>query len=278
MFKQAFKAPLKVDVSLSIFREVKNTIPVFQWHCKRLINITKNNKSKWDLLTGVCLERHPIITKPMNELESNYYNLLKRIEYENSMKSAFELQIEKEKLEKEQPLDVKAADMKVVSLQTMQEFEDTCQEELKNFQFAPKVTDYDKSNDKTSLQQKLDRTLVLLVEQNINGDASWIPPQGIRKEGETMRQAAERVLQEFCGTELMVKFYGNAPIGFYKYKYLEPNKESGKYGAKVFYYLARYINGSVANDLKYQWLDKAELKKTVPLKFYQRISNFLIFE
>ncbi|KAI4487946.1 hypothetical protein M0802_011650 [Mischocyttarus mexicanus] len=278
MFKQAFKASLKLDISLSILREVKNTIPAFQWHCTRLINTTKSNKSKWDLLTAVCLERHPIITKPMNELELNYYNLLKKIEYENSMKSDFELQMEKEKLQKEQASDMKAKDMDVVSLQTLQEFEDICQEELKNFQFAPKVTEYDKSNDKSSIQHKLDRTLVLLVEQNINGDASWIPPQGIRREGETMRQTAERILQEFCGTELMVKFYGNAPIGFYKYKYLEPNKESGKHGAKVFYYLARYINGSVANDLKYKWLDKTELKKTVPPKCYQQICNFLIFE
>lgn len=37
---------------------------------------------------------------------------------------------------------------------------------------------------------KLDKTLVLLVEQNINNIASWIPPQGLRKDGETMRQVS----------------------------------------------------------------------------------------
>ncbi|KAL2723144.1 hypothetical protein V1477_019735 [Vespula maculifrons] len=277
MFKQAFKASLKFDVSLSILKEVKNTFSASQWHCKRLINTS--SKSKWDLLSAVCLERHPIITKPMNEIETNYYNLLKRIEYENSMKSDHELKLEKEKLEQKQPLESNIADTDIVSLQTAQEFEDSCQEELKNFQFASRITEFDKSNDKTSHMYKLDKTLVLLVEQNVNNIASWIPPQGLRKDGETMRQAAERVLQEFCGTEMTVRFYGNAPIGFHKYKYLEQNnKESDKCGAKVFYFLARYIDGSIASDKKYQWLSKEELRKTIPPKFYQHVSEFLIFE
>lgn len=92
-------------------------------------------------------------------------------------------------------------------------------------------------------------------------------------------KAAERVLQEFCGTEMTVKFYGNAPIGFHKYKYLDQdNKKRNKCGAKVFYFLARYINGSIANDLKYQWLNKEDLRKTIPPTFYQHISEFLITE
>lgn len=76
----------------------------------------------------------------MNEIETNYYNLLKRIEYENSMKSDHELKLEKEKLEQKQPLESNIADTDIVSLQTAQEFEDSCQEELKNFQFASRIT------------------------------------------------------------------------------------------------------------------------------------------
>ncbi|KAK2585304.1 hypothetical protein KPH14_009988 [Odynerus spinipes] len=277
MLKQAFKTSLKVDFSLSILREAKNTFSAsLQWHSKRLINTS--SKSKWDLLSAVCLERHPIITKPMNEIEKNYYELLKRIEYENSMKSGHELRIEKEQHQKSHAIESDTLDIDTASLQTAQEFEDTCQEELKQFKFAPRVTAFDKSNDKTSYMRKLDKTLVLLMEQNINNAATWVLPQGLRKDGETMRQAAERVLQEFCGTEMRVKFYGNAPIGFHKYKYPEQDKESGKCGAKVFYFLARHINGSITNDTKHQWLDKEELKKTMPHSFYQHVSDFLIFE
>lgn len=278
MLKQALKASSKVNFSLSIFKEGKNTFALLpQWCSRKLINTS--SKSKWDLLSAVCLERHPLITKPMNELEKNYYELLKRIEYENSRKSHYELRLEKEQREQKDLSKSNILDVDTVSLQTAQEFEDSSLEELRKFKFASRLTEFDKSNNKTSHMRKLDKTLVLLIEQKINNVAIWIPPQGLRKDGETMRQTAERVLQEFCGTNMMVKFYGNAPIGFHKYKYAEQNKESDKCGAKIFYFLARHIDGSIANNkTNHQWLDKDELKTTMPIPFYQHVSNFLIFE
>lgn len=276
MLKQAFKASLKVDLSSSILKEAKSIFSLsLQWHSRRLI--TTYSKLKWDLFSAVCLERHPVITKPMNEMEKSYFELLKQIEYENSLKSTYELKVISEQMGKEFSSRSKKL-YNANKLQTTQEFEDSCIEELNTFKFAPRITEFDKSNDKTSHMRKLDKSLVLLVKQKLNNVDVWLPPQGLRKDGETMRNAAERVLQEFCGSKILYKFYGNAPVGFCKYKYTEKNKESGKSGAKIFYFLAKYKKGSIVDDLKYQWLDKDEIKETIPQPFYQCMSDILITE
>lgn len=93
-------------------------------------------KEKWDLYSSVCLERHPIIIQSMQELELKLYNMLKQIELENSLKSDHELRREKEG--SQQKMNIK--DMDTISLQTAQDFEDSNQEELNNFKFAPIIT------------------------------------------------------------------------------------------------------------------------------------------
>lgn len=228
---------------------------------------------KWDLYSAVCLERHPVIIQSMQEIEMKFHNVLKKIEYENSFKSDHELRKEREKKQK------KSDNMDDVDsvIQTAQDFEDNCQEELKNFKFAPTITKFDEQNVTSSLERKLDKNLLLLTQQKVGDLHYWIPPQGIRKEGETMRQTAERVLQDTCGANIKAKFYGNAPIGFYKYKYPKEFREQGNYGAKIFYFLAKHIDGDITNDIKYQWLDHEELKKVLPDRVRESIFQFMLF-
>lgn len=73
-----------------------------------------------------------------------------------------------------------------------------------------------------------------------------------------------------------MKFYGNAPIGFYKYKYPQKLREKGSCGAKIFYFLAKYIDGDITNKIKYQWLDYDELEKTLPSEMQNSISQFML--
>lgn len=87
---------------------------------------------KWDLLSAVCLERHPIITKPMLDIEARYQKMLQYIEFENSMISDFEMQKQKEKNKK---IKLSASE-KTTSTQTIQDFEDSWEEELTKFKFA----------------------------------------------------------------------------------------------------------------------------------------------
>ncbi|XP_012287407.1 39S ribosomal protein L46, mitochondrial isoform X2 [Orussus abietinus] len=233
------------------------------------------NKVKWDLWSAVCLERHPVITKPMNELQTRFKKMLNEIEFENSMKSDHELRSELE----QKRLEMKMIDIDadVVINETAQDLEDKYEKEFLQFQFAPRIT-ADQKNITDSLQRKLDRNLLLLTEQKLGDNKYWLPPQGLRKEGETMRQAAERVLADACGTQLNVRFYGNAPFGVYKYRYPNSIREQGSYGAKIFYFLAKYLGGSIEKNTKYQWLDRNELEAIVPAKVHKRLSQFLISE
>lgn len=91
-------------------------------------------------------------------------------------------------------------------------------------------------------------------------------------------QTANRTVQESCGSNVNVKFYGNAPIGFYKYKYPKDVRAKGREGAKVFYFLAKYISGDISSNAKYCWLDRGELKEYVHSNVYESLSQFLIPE
>lgn len=97
-------------------------------------------KRKWDLYSAVCLERHPVIIQPMQELELKFYNMLKKIEYEKSLKCNHELRVEKEEKQKKSSTSEVEDTNANISIQTTQDFEDNCQEELNNFKFAPTVT------------------------------------------------------------------------------------------------------------------------------------------
>lgn len=99
---------------------------------------TAPTMGKWDLYSAVCLERHPIVLQPMQELELKFHNMLKRIEFEKSLKSDHELKVEREK---KQQKSISTDDLEdSISIQTAQDFEDSCQEELNNFKFASLVT------------------------------------------------------------------------------------------------------------------------------------------
>lgn len=229
-------------------------------------------EGKWDLLSAVCLERHPVITKPMQDLEARYKKLLQQIEFENSLMSNYELQKEAVKRQKQNVVDSE----NVVTYQMIEDREEAWDNELANFKLAPRVSEAKEDNTDDSLKRKLDKNLVLLVEQNIGNSSFWIPPQSVRKQTETMIQTAQRTLQELCGSDVRVQFYGSAPIGFYKYKYPKSMRDTGKDGAKIFYFLAKYISGNVSRDVKHCWLDRDELKKRVHPTVHKSLSKFLL--
>ena len=125
----------------------------------------------------------------MNALEARFQNVLNQMELEKSMKSDHELRRESEEkealLRKEGLLDV---EIETSVKQTAQDLEDAGVAELAAFKLAPRVTEADEKNIVASLDRKLEKCLVLLVEQKIGNDKFWLPPQGCRLEGESMRQ------------------------------------------------------------------------------------------
>lgn len=168
--------------------------------------------------------------------------------------------------------------------QTAQDLKDAWKDELSQYQLNPRLTVADQKNDKQSVNRKLEETLVLLVEQTIGTKNHLLLPQGKRRPDETLRQTAERVLKEKCGPSIDVLFYGNAPCGFYKYKYpISEQKEA--IGAKIFFFRATYQSGqNLQNDgkqkqiaNKYEWLSKEELQAgAVNRSYSENISQFLL--
>lgn len=230
---------------------------------------------KWDLISAICIERHPVITKPMNDFEKQFHAMLQQVEYENSMKSDHEVKAEREN-KGAQKSSLEKIGTEKIAPRTVHDFEDASAQELARFKFAPRHSATKSEEAVTCLRRKLDKHLLLLVEEQIGDKIFWIPPQGARESGETMIQAAERVLRKTCGPDLTASFYGNAPIGFYKYKYPKAIQDRGRYGAKVFYFLAKYVDGHVSAKAKHQWLDREELKAALPVDTHRSIFSFLI--
>lgn len=186
--------------------------------------------------------------------------LLNKLEFENSYKSEFEVQAEKDlkiaELIKSGKIEV---DLDAVAKQTSQDLKDMWKDERSKFQMASRITEADKKNDTTSTNRKLEDPLTLLIEQSIGDKKIALLPQGRLQDGENLRQAAERIIKERCGDSVQTQIYGNAPCGFYKYKYPKSVRKD-TIGAKVFFYRAVLKAGQVDKKLgKFEWLDKDEL-------------------
>lgn len=256
---------------------IRGQLQIIQQVCRQ-----STESTKWDLLVGVQLERMPIITRTLNKLERDYQvgrlqvtlhesevfnscfahlqELLMQLEFENSHKSDFEIQNEKDlklaELIKSGKVEV---ELDAVTKLTSQDLKDMWKEELSKFQFASRITDADKKNDTTSTNRKLEFPLTLIVEQLIGSEKIALLPQGHIQDGENLRQAAERIIKERCGDSVRAQIYGNAPCGFYKYKYPKSVRKDAV-GAKVFFYRAILKDGQVDKKLgKFEWLDKDEL-------------------
>jgi large subunit ribosomal protein L46 len=237
-------------------------------------------------MSAVCLERKPVISRELNDIELKFSRMLAETELENSHKSDHEVRFEKDILQAEL-LKSKSVDLDVdmALQQTAQDFEDAAVEEYNKFAFASRLTEADRTHDLQSLERKLDRHLLLLVQEKQWDQKVWILPQGLRMDGETMLQAAERVLKEKCGDDLVAHFYGNAPCGVYKYKYPKRfvgNGENASVGAKVFFFKAQYIAGHLEqNKLKhkeFKWLGRDELEASLPEEYCKNVTQFVIDE
>lgn len=236
---------------------------------------------KWDVMVGLCLQRKPIITKPLTDTEVNFQKILQEIEFEKSLKSEHELRYERdvnrmEKLKNGKVIDFD--DMDQASSQSAQDYVDKNKEELINFKFASRSTEADTMNDTKSLKRKLDDNLVLIVKQQLGHEDYWVLPQGLWKDGETLRETSERILKETCGN-IHVRFYGNAPCGFYKYKYPKQKREQSNIeGAKIFFFKAKLLDGNVEENgvwTDYEWLTVQELNKRLIQPYMKNIKLFL---
>ncbi|XP_065338120.1 large ribosomal subunit protein mL46 [Cloeon dipterum] len=248
------------------------------------INFTSNASEphiakKWDLVSSVCVERNPIITADLTDIENKMQIFLSKIELEQSKKSDHELRKERDKITVDalKKGNASEADLEQATKATAQDFEDASQDEFAKFTFASRKNDPIIDEDARNIKRHLSKHLVLLTQQKVGSDSVWLLPQSVRKEGETMRQTADRALVEAVGENFKSIVLGNAPVGFYKYKYPKDVRDKrGVEGAKVFFFKAIYQEGE-ASCKDFLWATKEELGEKTKQDYFKSVDQFLLF-
>lgn len=241
---------------------------------------------QWRIMSAVCIERKPVLTQEMTEMEKKFSAMLTKLENERSMLSDHELRHKEdmkhaEKMKKDEEEDI---DLDIATKQTAQDFEDASIDELQSFKSFQKTknADLENTSDLHILERKLQSSLLLIVKERLGNDYKWILPQTAWKEGENLRESAERAIKEVCGDDLKVRVMGNAPCGFYKYKYPKVARDGGDIiGAKVFFFKAQIQSGNMdvnPNVGDYAWVTRMELKDKLQSGYLKAVENFLIDE
>ncbi|KAM9183791.1 large ribosomal subunit protein mL46 isoform 1-T1 [Dugong dugon] len=239
-----------------------------------------NSGSPWRLLGALCLQRPPLVSKPLTPLQEDMAALLKQIEVERSLYSDHELRA----LDEAQRLARKKADLydeeedgKEILL--VQDLEDMWEQTFLHFKPGARVTEADKKNDRTSLHRKLDRSLILLVREKLGDQDVWMLPQAEWQPGETLRATAERTLATLSENNIEAKFLGNAPCGHYKFKFPQAVRTESNIGAKVFFFKALLQTGDFSQPRKkgqHVWVSKEELGDYLIPKYLAQVRRFLL--
>ncbi|NWH64556.1 RM46 protein, partial [Geococcyx californianus] len=236
----------------------------------------------WRLFGAMCLLRLPRITQPLKKEEEEMAALMEQIELEKSHYSDHEIR----KLQEEEQLrkrresmldDEDDASGKTVIM--AQDLEEKWEQKLLRFEAAPRITDADKNNNRTSLNRKLDSNLLLLAKQKIGNQELWLLPQVEWQPGETLRSTAERAMTTFLGDHIQAKVLGNAPYGIYKYKFPRAIRTEDNVGAKVFFFKA-FLQSTDLSQTElngdHLWVTKDELGDYLKSEYLKKVNRFLL--
>ncbi|XP_077727860.1 large ribosomal subunit protein mL46 isoform X1 [Canis aureus] len=236
--------------------------------------------SPWRLWGALCLQRPPLVSKPLTPLQEEMAALFQQIEVERSMYSDHELRA----LDEARRLAKKKADLydeedDEQDILLVQDLEEVWEQKFLQFKPGARITEADKKNDRTSLQRKLDRNLVLLVKEKLGDQDVWMLPQAEWQPGETLRGTAERTLATLSENNLEAKFLGNAPCGHYKFKFPQALRTESSLGAKVFFFKALLLTGDFSQTSKkdhHVWVCKEELGDYLKPKYLTQVRRFLL--
>ncbi|NWI57166.1 RM46 protein, partial [Calyptomena viridis] len=239
------------------------------------------SRRPWRLFGAMCLLRLPRITQPLEKEEEEMAALMGQIELEKSHYSDHEIR----KLEEEERLKRRKENLddddegpsKTVTM--ARDLEEKWEQKFLQFQAAPRITDADKNNNRTSLNRKLDSNLMLLVKHKIGNQEQWLLPQVEWQPGETLRSTAERAMTTFLGDHIQAKILGNAPFGIYKYKFPRAIRTEDNVGAKVFFFKA-FLQSSDLSQTEpkadYLWVTKNELGDYLKSEYLKKVNRFLL--
>ncbi|KAB1257057.1 39S ribosomal protein L46; mitochondrial [Camelus dromedarius] len=235
--------------------------------------------SPWRLMGALCLQRPPLVSKPLTPLQEEMAALLQQIEIERSLYSDHELRAldEAQQLEKRKSDLYEEEDERNILL--AQDLEDMWEQKFLQFKPGARITEADEKNDQTSLHRKLDRNLILLIKEKLGDQDLWMLPQAEWQPGETLRQTAERSLANLSENNMEAKFLGNAPCGHYKFKFPQAVRTESSLGAKIFFFKALLLTGDFSQAGKkghHVWVSKEELDDYLKPKYLAQVKRFLL--
>jgi len=202
-------------------------------------------KLGWRFVSSAVLHRYPTITQDSEQWEHDMWALQDKIE--DQKRAHFMSQVAGTEAQMI-PDDNPSYDEIVESLP---------------FKPASRTTEADLKNDRRSMERKLQNSLFLVVKRN-RSTHSWQFPQGKLLETEdNLRASAERVLDRAVGKTKRF-FISNAPVGHYCYAYPpEMQQQRKQYGAKIFFYRAQLIAGTVKLETRlytdFAWISRSEV-------------------
>ncbi|XP_018423950.1 PREDICTED: 39S ribosomal protein L46, mitochondrial [Nanorana parkeri] len=236
--------------------------------------------SQWLLHGAVCLKRPAVLSPSKVPLQQEMADLLHQIEQEKSLYSDHEIKVIEDTIRMQRKRSDDAdfdSDSKDIVM--TQDLEDMWEQKWKSFKPAPRITEADKKNDRSSLNRKLENNLVLLVKERFGNEDVWLLPQIAWQAGETMRQTAERALSSLSGNRTEANFLGNAPCGYYKYKFPKTMRTEDTVGAKVFFFKAMLKSQELQTSKQkgeYVWVSKDELKDYLKPAYLSAVQQFVI--
>lgn len=233
-------------------------------------------RKPWRIFVAVLLKRKPIISKDLSDLEKRFYAFQSNLEYEQSALSNHEvnkLKLMKGSKQTKQKTTEEEEQRRLECEQELSRIEDeeeAATDELNNFQLASRTSPVNEH----SLSRHLDSNLHLVV----NFSGRWMLPETELVNGESLRQAAERLINAEIPNEVRALFLSNAPAGVLTER-IEASKrdESETQGKKVFYYKATlHTENNKHPDFgtNSKWLTLNEMEKTLPSEHFYQIVKF----
>ncbi|XP_026122493.1 39S ribosomal protein L46, mitochondrial-like [Carassius auratus] len=281
-FTRVYRPLWRIITTTTLNKGVRNVSSTRQ-QCSALNVKTAAVASPWALHGAVCLQRLPVVSQDRSPIEEEFMELMHQMELERSLLSDHELRLLEDaarmsrKQEEDYDSDEEEEDYRDKEIVTAQDLEDIWEQKLKQFHPAPRSQGVDEKGVSSS-ERCLAESLILLVKKDVGSQKLWLLPQTQWQTGETLRKTAERALAGLPGADLKATFLGNAPCGFYKYKYPKDIQKEGRIGAKVFFFKAVLSSHKhlPLEKNSFAWVKKDELQDFLKPEYLKQVRRFIM--
>jgi len=217
---------------------------------------------RWQVFASVIVERPRILCQPETEFEEEYRLMVEDFEHAKALKSDHEMRIEQDIRNQER----KRKGLEVVNepLQTGFEYEELREKCLSEFQPSPHISE---SGDLQSLHRLMDEKLYLMVPHFLGPGKDWFLPSAAVEGKSSLREAVDEAISRTFGKDAhdQIQVMGNAPFGFYKYRYPGKSPESQQHRGGKFFLFKAFLKDprTFAADSKEKltWMSKPEMKQ-----------------